>query len=349
MADFKLLKELSQAWGVAGREKNIRSIIMREISGYVDNMYVDNIGNIIAVKYGVKNGNSKKIMLSAHMDEIGVQVKKIEADGRIKLCKVGWVWTSAMYHDRIVFQNGTIGVVSCEGDIESAKNDVGKLYVDIGCTTKEETEKYVKVGDYAGFCGEYYELRDDKVSAKSFDDRAGCFMLMEAAKRNKGEGINDVYYVFSVQEEVGCRGAVTASAQIKPDMGISVDVTPDHFYPCDLTGCNAVGDGISVTLGDPSAMLDEYLTERMISCCEENGIKYQRGVMDRGGTDASSMNLSNNGVRVAGIALVDRYPHSQCSVISKKDVQAGIDLIHFYTHLEFEFADEAAQYKKENS
>ena len=335
MANYELLKELSQAWGVAGREKNIRAIILREIKNYVDDAYVDNIGNIIAVKHGT--GTGKKIMLSAHMDEIGVQVKKIESDGRIKVCHVGWVWTAAMYHDRVVFQNGVIGVVGCEGNIEDAKNDAGKLYIDIGCTTKEETEKYVKVGDYAGFCGEYYELQNDKVSAKSFDDRAGCFLLIEALKQNKGEGPNDVYYVFSVQEEVGCRGAVAAAAQIKPDMGISVDVTPDHFYPCDLEGCNAVGEGISVTLGDPSAMLDEYLVDEMLACCEENGIHYQRGVMDRGGTDASSINLSNEGVRVAGIALVDRYPHSQCSVISKKDAEAGIELIHKYTHREFQF------------
>ena len=337
MANFELLKELSQAWGVAGREKNIRAIIMREIKDYVDNVYTDNIGNIIALKKGNGAAGGKKIMLSAHMVEIGVQVKKIESDGRIKVCNVGWVWTAAMYNDRLVFQNGTIGVVGCESNIEEAKNDCGKLYVDIGCTSKEETEKYVKVGDYAGFCGEYYELLNDKVSAKTFDDRAGCFMLIEALKRNKGEGPNDVYYVFSVQEEVGCRGAAAAAAQVKPDIGISVDVTPDHFYPCDLEGCNAVGDGISVTLGDPSAMLDEDLVNEMLACCEEHNIPYQRGVMDRGGTDASSMNLSNEGVRVAGIALVDRYPHSQCSVISKKDAEAGIDLIHHYTHRTFQF------------
>lgn len=335
--DFALLKELSQAWGVAGREKNIRAIILREIQPLADEIKVDNIGNIIALKKGSGNADSKKIMLAAHMDEIGVQVKKIESDGRIKVCHVGWVWTAAMYNDRVFFRNGVVGVVGCEGNIEEAKNDAGKLYIDIGCTTKEDTEKYVKVGDYAGFAGEYYELQNDKVSAKSFDDRAGCFMLIEAMRRNHGEAPNDVYYVFTVQEEVGCRGSVAAAAQIKPDIGISVDVTPDHFYPCDLEGCNAVGDGISVTLGDPSAMLDEYLVDEMLACCEEHHIPYQRGVMDRGGTDASSINLSNEGVRVAGIALVDRYPHSQCSVISKKDVEAGVELIDRYTHRTFVF------------
>ncbi len=335
--NFELLKELSQAWGVSGREKNVREIILREIRPLADEIKVDNIGNIIALKRGTDGENSKKIMLAAHMDEIGVQVKKILPDGRIKLCRVGWIWTAAMYHDRLFFKNGVVGVVSCEGNIEEAKNDVGKLFVDIGCTTREEAEQYVKVGDFAGFAGEYYELANDRISAKRLDDRAGCFMLIEALRLNQGDLPNDVYYVFTVQEEVGCRGSVTAAAQVKPDIGISVDVTPDHFYPCDLEGCNAVGDGISVTLGDPSAMMDEYLVDEMLACCEENKITYQRGVMDRGGTDASSMNLSNEGVRVAGIALVDRYPHSQCSVISKKDVEAGVELIDKYTRRTFIF------------
>ena len=337
MTDFALLKELSQAWGVSGRENNIRTIILREIRDLADEIKVDNLGNIIALKKGVGGAAGKKIMLAAHMDEIGVQVKKIESDGRLKVCRVGWIWTSAMYHDRVIFRNGVVGVVSCNGSIEEAKNDAGKLYIDIGCTSREDAEKYVKVGDYAGFTGEYYELQNGRISAKSFDDRAGCFALIEALRRNHGDLPNDVYYVFTVQEEVGTRGSVTAAAQIKPDIGISVDVTPDHFYPCDLEGSSAVGDGVSVTLGDPSAMMDEYLTDEMLACCEENNIRYQRGVMDRGGTDASSINLSNEGVRVAGIAIVDRYPHSQCSVIAKSDVEAAIELIDRYTRRTFVF------------
>lgn len=338
MENFELLKELTQAWGVAGREEAVRKIILREIGERAEPVCIDNIGNVITVVRGQKSANSKKIMLSAHMDEVGLQVKKIESDGRLKVCHVGWVWTSALYNDQIRFQNGVIGVVGCDGNIEEAKNDSGKLYVDIGCTTKEDAEKYVKVGDYAGFIGPYYELQNEHISAKTFDDRVGCFMLLEALKRNHGEGPNDVYYVFSVQEEVGCRGATAAAALIKPDMGLSVDVTPDHFYHSDLEGSSAVGKGISVTLGDPSAMLDEYLVNEMLACCEENNISYQRGVMDRGGTDASSINLSNQGVRVAGIAVVDRYAHSKCSVISKNDVRAGIELIDRYTRRTFHFS-----------
>lgn len=336
---MELLKELTQAWGIAGREKNIRSIIKREVADLADEMLTDSIGNLIVLKKGKDNPDKKKIMLSAHMDEIGFQVTKIEGDGRIRLCNVGFIWTSAIYNDKVVFQNGTIGVVGCEGPIEEAKNSAAKLYVDIGCTTKEDAEKYVKVGDYCGFIGTYYELKNERITAKSFDNRVGCYVLIEALKKNKGDGPNDVYYVFSVQEEVGCRGAVVAAERIKPDIGISLDVSPDHFYPSDLTGSNAVGEGVGVKLGDPSAMLDEYLVDEMLACCEKNDIKYQRDVMDRGGTDASSINRSYYGVKVAGISIIDRFPHSQSSVISKDDVRGAIDLADKYTKRVFNFVE----------
>lgn len=336
---MNLLKELTQAWGVAGREKKVREIIKREVAPYADEIMTDPIGNLIVLKKGIPNPNNKTIMLSAHMDEIGFQVTKIEADGRIRLCKVGWVWTASIYNDKVIFQNGVIGVVGCVGSIEDARNDVSKLYVDIGCTTKEEAEEFVKVGDYCGFIGEYYDLGHDRITAKSLDDRAGCYALVEAIKHNNGKLPNDIYYVFTVQEEVGCRGSVVAAERIRPDIGISIDVTPDHAYPCDLEGSNAVGTGVGVKLGDPSAMLDEYLVNEMLVCCEENNIPFQRDVMDRGGTDSSSINLSHFGVKVAGIAVVTRYPHSQSSVISKQDLANAITLIDKYTARTFVFND----------
>lgn len=332
-----LLKELTQTWGVSGREKKVRAIIEREIEKYADEYFTDAIGNLIAVKRGIPHPKKKKIMLAAHMDEIGMQVKKIEADGRIKICNVGFIWTGSLYNDKVIFQNGTIGVVGCEGPIEEAKNNSGKLYIDIGCTTKEDAEKYVKVGDYAGFTGNYYELANNRIASKSFDNRVGCYILIEALKKNKGDNPNDIYYVFTVQEEVGCRGAVVSAERIKPDIGISVDVTPDHFYPTDLEGANEVGKGVGVCIGNPSAMLDEYLVNEMLSCCEKNKIPYQRDVMDRGGTDASSINMSYMGVRVCGISIVDRFPHSQSSIISKDDVCAAIHLTDQYTRSVFDF------------
>lgn len=337
---MKLLEELTQAWGVSGREKNVRAIIRREIRDYVDECYTDAMGNLIAYKKGTDSENNKKIMYTAHMDEIGFQVTHIEGDGRIKVYSVGWTWTSAIYNDKVIFQNGVIGVVGCDGPVEEAQNKAQALYIDIGCTSKEETMKYVQPGDYFGFIGKYYELQNDRISAKSLDDRVACYVLIEAIKKNQGQYPNDIYYVFTVQEEVGCRGSVVAAERIKPDIGVSVDVTPDHYYPCDLKGCNEVGKGVGVTFGNPSAMLDEYLVDEMVKTCEDNAIDYQRDVMDRGGTDASSMNRAYYGTRVAGISIVDRYPHSQSSVISKHDVECAIELVDKYSAREFTFEEE---------
>lgn len=337
---MKLLEELTQAWGVSGREKNVRAIIRREIRDYVDECYTDAMGNLIAYKKGTDSENNKKIMYTAHMDEIGFQVTHIEGDGRIKVYSVGWTWTSAIFNDKVIFQNGVIGVVGCDGPVEEAQNKAQALYIDIGCTNKEETMKYVQPGDYCGFIGKYYELQNDRISAKSLDDRVACYVLIEAIKKNQGQYPNDIYYVFTVQEEVGCRGSVVAAERIKPDIGVSVDVTPDHYYPCDLKGCNEVGKGVGVTFGNPSAMLDEYLVNEMVKTCEDNAIDYQRDVMDRGGTDASSMNRAYYGTRVAGISIVDRYPHSQSSVISKHDVECTIELVDKYSAREFIFEEE---------
>lgn len=337
---MELLEELTQAWGVSGREKNVRAIIRREIRDYVDECYTDAMGNLIAYKKGTDSENNKKIMYTAHMDEIGFQVTHIEGDGRIKVYSVGWTWTSAIYNDKVIFQNGVIGVVGCDGPVEEAQNKAQALYIDIGCTSKEETMKYVQPGDYCGFIGKYYELQNDRISAKSLDDRVACYVLIEAIKKNPGQYPNDIYYVFTVQEEVGCRGSVVAAERIKPDIGVSVDVTPDHYYPCDLKGCNEVGKGVGVTFGNPSAMLDEYLVDEMVKTCEDNAIDYQRDVMDRGGTDASSMNRAYYGTCVAGISIVDRYPHSQSSVISKHDVECAIELVDKYSAREFTFEEE---------
>ena len=337
---MKLLEELTQAWGVSGRETNVRAIIRREIRDYVDECYTDAMGNLIAYKKGTDSENNKRIMYTAHMDEIGFQVTHIEGDGRIKVYSVGWTWTSAIYNDKVIFQNGVIGVVGCDGPVEEAQNKAQALYIDIGCTSKEETMKYVQPGDYCGFIGKYYELQNDRISAKSLDDRVACYVLIEAIKKNPGQYPNDIYYVFTVQEEVGCRGSVVAAERIKPEIGVSVDVTPDHYYPCDLKGCNEVGKGVGVTFGNPSAMLDEYLVNEMVKTCEENEIDYQRDVMDRGGTDASSMNRAYYGTRVAGISIVDRYPHSQSSIVSKHDVECAIELVDKYSAREFIFEEE---------
>lgn len=336
MRDEQLLKDLTQLWGVAGYEKNVRHFIEKEAAPYADEMFTDAMGNLIVHKKGTGGDGAKKIMYAAHMDEIGFMVKTIESDGRLRVCNLGWNWTGSAYNGRVQFKNGVQGVVSCVGPIEEAKNKAGKLYIDIGATSKEDALEVVHLGDACGYMGEYLELRNDRICSKSLDNRIGCYQLIEALKENKG-CVNDIYYVFCVQEELGCRGSKPAAEQIRPDIGIAVDISPAHDYPCDLEGSNEVDGGIGIKICDPSVVSDEDVVAAMIECCEEKEIPYQREVIDQGGTDASSMNLSGFGVRSGGIVVVTRYPHCQSAVASKKDIEGGIDLINAFSQYKFQF------------
>ena len=335
MRNEALLQRLTQAQGVAGYEKEVRQLLLEEVRPYADEVLIDPLGSLIAVKKGRGGPNAKKIMFAAHMDEIGFMVKKIEPDGRLRVCNVGWNWAATAYNGRVKFRNGVVGVVGCMGAIEDARNDVGKLYVDIGAKSKEDAEQYVKVGAVCGYFGEYLPLQNDLITAKSLDDRAGCFQLVEALRENDGTYPNDIYYVFTVQEEVGCRGSKPTAERIRPDIGIAMDVTPAHDYPCDLEGSNTVGGGIAIKYADPSVICDEDVVSAMEACCKAENIPCQPEVIDKGGTDASSMNLSGFGVRAGGIAVVTRYPHAPCSVVSKNDVEAGIRLCTAISKYEF--------------
>lgn len=330
-----LLKELSQAFGVSGYEKEVREMIKAEVKAYADEIITDAMGNLIVYKKG-EAPNRKKIMLAAHMDEIGLQVTKLEENGQIKVKTLGFLWLTTTYMSRVKFRNGVVGIAA--GRIEEHKNDFNRLYIDIGAKSKEEASKYVKIGDVASYIGEYIELANDNIAAKALDDRAGCYIMIEALKRTV-KPQNDIYFVFTVQEELGCRGAKVCAERIKPDLGIAVDVTPAHDYPCDLEGSNALGAGTGIKISDPSVICDEYLVNEMVKCCEESSIKYQYDVIDKGGTDASSINQSNSGVRSAGITFATRYPHGPNSVVNMKDIEASIQLLSKYVNRSFDFED----------
>lgn len=336
MRDENLLKQLTQLWGVSGYEKEVAAFIEKEAAPYADEIIRDAVGNLIVRKKGTGGGKGKRIMFAAHMDEIGFMVKKIESDGRLRVCSLGWNWTGSAYNSRVRFKNGMTGVVSCQGTIEEAANNSGKLYIDIGATSKEDALQYVNIGDPCGYMGEYLSLKNDRICSKSLDNRIGCYQLLQALKENQG-GPNDIYYVFCVQEELGCRGSKPAAERIRPDIGVAVDISPAHDYPCDLEGSNEVDGGIGIKICDPSVVCDEDVVQAMLACCREHQIPFQREVIDKGGTDASSMNLSGVGVRAGGIVVVTRYPHSQSAVVSKKDIEAGIDLISAFSQYEFPF------------
>ena len=330
MRNEELLIRLTQTQGIAGYEKKVRELIEQEVRPYADELIVDPLGSLIAVKKGKGGPHSKKIMFAAHMDEIGFMVKKIEDDGRLLVCNVGWNWTASAYNTRVVFRNGIYGVVSSMKNIEEAHNDPNSLFIDIGAKSKEDALKYVHVGSVCGYCGEYLPLANDLVCSKTFDDRVGCFQLIEALRENDGTYPNDIYYVFTVQEEVGCRGAKTAAYSVEPDIGIALDVTANGDTPETKLPAEKLGEGAAVKIMDRGSISNPDLVRDLLAAGERAGVKTQREVLPFGGTDASAIQLSRGGVIAGTVSIPCRYVHSACEVIDLRDVEAARGLLLEY-------------------
>ncbi len=331
-----LLKELTQCFGVSGYEEKIAQLIMDNIKDKVDEVMIDSMGTIIALKKG--NGeNKKKIMIASHMDEIGFSVLNITDKGYVKVRNLGGISAHVSYMNRIKFRNGVTGIISSIEKSENLKNnEINKLYVDIGANSKEDALKYVNIGEPACYVGEFQELKNSCVTAKAIDNRIGCYILIESLKKLK-DSYNDVYFVFTVQEEVGLRGATASSKRIKPDIGIAVDITGSFDVPFETDGNAIIGNGAAIKVMDSSVICDDYLVKEMIKCSEEKNIKYQLDVLLGGGTDAGAINTSNYGVKCCGISIPTRYGHGPNAVISMEDTNACIELLKEYINREFKF------------
>ncbi len=332
---MKLFEELTQLFGPSGYESQVRKFIKDRVASYADEAIEDAIGNLILVKKGYGE-HKKKIMLSGHMDEIGLQVIKVEDNGMIMVKSLGCSWIYTTYQSRVQFKNGVIGVVASRVRPENLEGKFTNLYVDIGLSSKEEVLKYVDIGDTAIYMGSYAELPGNHIVAKAIDDRVGCYMMMETLMQQQ-QAYNDVYYVFSVQEEVGCRGSKVTAARTQPDIGVAVDVTPGMDRPGDLEGNNTVGAGTAVKYSDTSVICDEYLVETMVNICKRDNIPFQKDVIYVGGTDASSINLSNYGVKACAVSVVTRYTHGPNAIVSADDINASIRLLRGFIDFEFEF------------
>ncbi len=335
--DFELLERLTQLNGVSGYEKAVREKIEAVAAPLCDEMMTDAIGNLICLVKG-SGENKKRIMLAAHMDEIGVQVIKINEDGTLMVRSMGSSWIYTSFQARVQFRDGLTGVIDARVYPDQIQNKFTNLYADIGVSTKEEAEKYVHVGDVACFVGPYTPLAGDFVTSKAVDDRIGCFLQLEVMKALKGKPVrNDLYFVFTVQEEVGCRGSIVSAERIGPDIGIAVDVTPDHARPGDLEGSNECGGGTAIKVSDTSVICDEDLVAKMIGIAEANGIKYQRDVIYVGGTDASSMNMARYGAKACAVSVCTRYTHGTNCIFNKQDAERSAELLTRFVNEEFVF------------
>ena len=323
---MELLKRLTDKFGPSGREDGIRELIKTECEQYADEIYTDALGNLTVHK----KGSGKKIMLAAHMDEIGCAVTYIEKEGYLRFSAVGGLYNKDLNARKVRFENGTVGVIGCDEDNKERK--ITKMYIDIGAKNREEAEKIVSVGDMCTFIGEHSQ-QGESIISKALDNRVGCYVLTEALKRVKSD--NDLYFVFTVQEEVGLRGAKTSAYGIMPDYAIAIDVTDAGDTPENIRIATKLGGGACIKVMDRSVLCDSCVRSLLTELAKRNGIQYQLEVMTDGGTDAGAISLTGAGVKTGGISIPVRYIHSPAEMANKNDINACINLLSIFAENKF--------------
>lgn len=318
---MELLKKLSECFSPSGREDKIREIIKNEVEPYVTDVYTDALGNLIAHK----KGNGKKLMLAAHMDEIGFMITHIEENGFLRFTNVGGIHAANCINLGVVFENGTAGVISYEEKEGTNNINLDKMYMDIGAASYEEASRVVEIGSMAVPEGTLKEI-GNSVMGKALDDRCGCWALIKAIQNAK-ECPNELFMVFTVQEELGLRGAKTAAYAIDPDMGFAVDVSMTNDTPNCRHASLSLGKGAGLKMKDASFIINPKAREFMLGCAKKAGIEYQLEAAAYGGTDAGAINLSRSGVPAGTISVPCRYSHSPREVISKSDLENTAALV----------------------
>lgn len=317
----KYIRDLVKIISVSGHEEKIREYIEEKMAPYFDSITTDALGNLICHK----EGEGKKIMLAAHMDEIGFIVTFIEDGGYVRFAPIGGISFVAAAYTEVVFENGRVGVLVPESEVKPEDYKGDSFVVDLGVKSKKEAERLVKVGDTFAVRPAVTSLAGGKICGRPLDDKIGCAILMAAAEKSE-QFKGDVTFVFTVQEEVGIRGARTAAFAIAPDYGIAVDVTATG----DSAGAKPMevklGGGAAIKIKDQSAICDVTLVEKMKSAAKDNSIPYQLEILPYGGTDAASMQLAGEGCRAGCISIPTRYIHTAVETVSEKDVNAAIDL-----------------------
>ncbi|MEK6753311.1 MAG: M42 family metallopeptidase [Chloroflexota bacterium] len=321
----QLLKALTETFGPSGHEGEVRKLILKEVKPLADEVRVDALGNLIVHKKPAANSkNPKRIMLAAHMDEIGVIASHIDKKGFVRFTNVGGTFGKYTLGARVRFMNGVTGVVGYDR-MEQVDNalPINKMYIDVGATKKEDCP--VKVGDFAAFERTYMEM-GDRLVAKSMDDRSGVAVLIETLRAIKSTP-NDLYFVFTTQEEVGTRGAGAAAYGVDPEIGIAVDVTATGDTPASLKMVMELGKGPCVKFRDPGMLSDPRVVDWMITTAEKAKIPYQREVLLMGTTDGREIQISRAGVMTGALSIPCRYVHSASEMVDYNDLKNSVKLL----------------------
>ena len=339
---LELLKELCRLNGVSGAEDPVRNFIQTQAQPYADSLRSDALGNLIVFKRG-KKSTENKLLLAAHMDEVGVIVTRITEEGFLKFDFVGGVDRRVAIGKPVVLGEneipGLIGLkaihlVSREEEEKVPKTDA--LYIDIGAKDREEAEKLVPPGTYGSFVGPPQEFGQGFLKAKAIDDRIGCAIMLELLKEDLPL---DVTFAFTAQEEVGTRGAFGTAFSVSPEVALVLETTTAADLP-GVGGARRVcapGKGPVISYMDGATIYDRDLFENLRRLAEEHGIPWQTKEYIAGGNDARTIQRSRSGVRVAALSAAVRYLHAPATVGSLADFENMWKLTRLF------LADQAAQ------
>lgn len=323
------LKELCLLNGVSGHESKVAEYIAQRIQGKCDFKY-DNMGNIIAFKKGKKTPKNK-VLISAHMDEVGFVVNFINSDGTLKITSVGGIDARVVFGRQVVVgEKHIVGVIGSKAvhnltpqEKETAIK-IENMYVDIGATSREEASMLVDLGEYVAFKSDFLEYGEGMIKSKAIDDRAGCAVMLELID---SELEYDTYFSFVTQEEIGLRGAKVASYSVNPDIAIVLESTTASDIPS-VSGEKRVCEinkGAVISFMDRSTIYNKELYNIATSICKEQNIAYQTKTMVAGGNDSGAIHVSRGGVKTLAISVPCRYLHSPSCVISNKDLASVFD------------------------
>lgn len=321
-----MLKELEKLINIpspSGFEENIAEYIVKKITPFADKVYIDVLGNVIARK----TGKGAKVMLSAHMDELGLISTYADEQGFIRFSVLGSPDLKSYVSNKVSFSNGVSGVLGYEKKCELKDFAFEKCFIDIGATTKEQALELVPVGTVAVINSSLIE-QNNKFIGKGLDDKIGVLILIEVMKKIAGSP-NDLSFVFTVQEELGLRGAKTAAFGIEPDYALNVDVTSTGDISTGNKYAVNLGKGVAIKIKDKGIICHKKMVNTLIETARSGGIPYQLEVLEGGSTDISAVHLSKNGVICGGLSIPARYIHSQNEMVDLIDVKNTIKLLVF--------------------
>ncbi len=321
---FDLWKEIGGAFGPSGREDAVREAIAAAAGDYVDDITTDALGNLICRK----KGSGKKLLFAAHMDSIGVVATYIDEKGFIRFSQVGGLFHGDLINIQVRFANGTRGVISYEEKPAFKDLTMDNLFIDIGASSREDAARMVQIGDFAVFEALRFE-QNGVLCGPYLDNRIGCVTLLLMLEQLSGQqSENDLYFVFTAQEEVGLRGAGAAAFAVEPDVAIAVDVTDTGDLPERKTPMAVeLGGGPAVKVMDRSVICTPAVCAALERAAVDCGISVQREILQFGGTDTAMLQKTGAGVQVGAVSIPTRYIHSPSELCTVSDVEQAAALL----------------------